>query len=131
MASIFSRIIQGEIPCHRVAESEEFLAFLDIRPIRPGHTLVVPKREIDQFFWLPDDLLTGLMLFAKPIARAIQMVTGAERVSAAVAGFDVPHAHLHLIPADSMMDLDFSRQAPADPDALAEMAGRIREVLGH
>ncbi|NMP21308.1 HIT family protein [Sulfobacillus harzensis] len=130
MPSIFTRIIRGEIPSHRVAESEAFLAFLDIRPIRPGHTLVVPKMEVDQFFRLDDGILADIMRFAKPIALAIQEVTGAERVGAAVAGFDVPHAHLHLIPADSMRDLDFSRQAAASPEELAAMAAEIREVLG-
>lgn len=129
MASIFTEIIQGEIPSHRVAENAHFLAFLDIRPIRPGHTLVVPKQEVDQFFDLDEDILSAMLPFAKPIAQAIRQVTGVERVGMAVAGFDVPHAHLHLIPANSMMDMDFRRQAPVSHDELADMARRLREAL--
>ncbi|MCY0878333.1 MAG: HIT family protein [Firmicutes bacterium] len=130
MPSVFSRIITGEIPSHKIWEDAAFLAFLDIRPVRPGHTLVVPKKEVDYFFDLEDDLLSRLLVFAKPVAQAIRTVTGAERVGAVVAGFDVPHAHLHLIPADHMGDLDFSRAKPASHDELAEMAAKLREALG-
>lgn len=129
MPSIFTRIIQGEIPSHTVAEDGQFLAFLDINPIRAGHTLVIPKIEVDQFFDLDDDLLSQVLLFAKPISQAIRRVTGASRVGAIVAGFDVPHAHLHLIPADTMADLDFRRAQPASQDDLARMADRLRQVL--
>ncbi|MCY0897392.1 MAG: HIT family protein [Firmicutes bacterium] len=130
MPSVFSRIIAGEIPSHRILENDEFLAFLDIRPVRPGHTLVVPKQEIDYFFDLDDALLSRVLLFAKPITRAIRQVTGAERIGAVVAGFDVPHAHLHLIPADTMADLDFSRATAASAEELSQMAAKIREALG-
>lgn len=129
MASIFSRIVSGDIPSYCVAEDETFLAFLDIRPVRPGHTLVVPKQEVDHFFDMDDDTLSRALVFAKPITRAIQRVTGAERVGAVVAGFDVPHAHLHLIPADTMADLDFTRAKPALEKDLLAMADNIRQVL--
>ncbi len=129
MSSVFTQIVRGEIPSHRVAEDEHFLAFLDIQPIRPGHTLVIPKEEVDHFFDMDDRLLSRALLFAKPIGRAIQAVTGADRVGAVVAGFDVPHAHLHLIPADTMADLDFSRAKRASHNELARMAEQLRKVL--
>lgn len=129
MSSVFSRIVRGEIPSHRVAEDESFMAFLDIRPVRPGHTLVVPKKEVDHFFDMDDHLLSRALVFAKPISRALQQITGSERIGAVVAGFDVPHAHLHLIPADDMADLDFSRARAAPSEELELMAEKIREVL--
>jgi histidine triad (HIT) family protein len=127
--SIFSRIVAGEIPAHRLREDDRFLAFLDVRPIRPGHALVIPKEEIDHFFDLPDDLLAELMVFAKPVANAIRSVTGAARVGCAVVGVEVPHAHLHLIPVDAVGDLDFRKAREADGDELAAMAERIRAAL--
>src|SRR3954465_9636090 len=130
MPSAFSKIVTGEIPAERLREDDDFLAFLDIRPIRAGHTLVIPKREIDHFFDLPDDLLGGLMVFAKPVANAIREVTGAARVGCAVVGIEVPHAHLHLTPVDAVGDLDFRRASEAGQDDLAAMAERIRAVLG-
>ena len=130
MPSIFSRIVAGEIPAHRLREDDRFLAFLDVRPIRPGHALVIPKEEIDHFFDLPDDLLAGLMTFAKPVANAIRSVTGAARVGCAVVGVEVPHAHLHLIPVDGVGDLDFRKSSEADQDDLAALAERIRAELG-
>ena len=129
MPSIFTRIVSGEIPSHRVAEDEEFLAFLDIQPVRPGHTLVIPKREIDHFFDMDRELLSRVLVFSKPISSAIQTVTGAQRIGAIVAGFDVPHAHLHLIPVDSMAELDFGRALPASPTELADMAEKIRQAM--
>jgi histidine triad (HIT) family protein len=129
MPSIFSRIVAGEIPAERIREDDEFLAFLDIRPIRAGHTLVVPKRDIDDFFDLPDDLISGLMVFAKPVARAIREETGATRVGCAVLGLEVPHAHLHLVPVDSVYDIDFHRSTPADPEDLEAMGERLRARL--
>ena len=128
--SIFSRIVAGEIPAHRLREDDRFLAFLDVRPIRPGHSLVIPKEEIDHFFDLPDDLLAELMVFAKPVANAIRSVTGSARVGCAVVGVEVPHAHLHLVPVDSVGDLDFRKASEADGDDLAAMAERIRAALG-
>jgi histidine triad (HIT) family protein len=127
--SIFSRIVAGEIPAHRLREDDRFLAFLDVRPIRPGHALVIPKEEIDHFFDLPDDLLADLMVFAKPVANAIRSVTGAARVGCAVVGVEVPHAHLHLIPVDGVGDVDFRKASEADQEDLAAMAERIRAAL--
>lgn len=129
MASIFSRIAKGELPCYRIAENDQFLAFLDIRPVSPGHTLVIPKVEVDHFFDLDEDELSQILVFAKPITRAIQQVTGAARVGAIVAGFDVPHAHLHLIPVNTMIELDFSRAKSVADEQLSSMADKIRETL--
>lgn len=130
MPSIFSRIVAREIPAHILREDDEFLAFLDVRPIREGHTLVVPKAEIPDVFDLPDPLLAGYLPFAKPVARAIKEVTGAQRVGMAVIGLEVPHAHLHLVPIDQIYDIDFRRAAPANDDELAATAARIRAALG-
>jgi histidine triad (HIT) family protein len=129
MPSAFSKIVTGEIPAERIREDDDFLAFLDIRPIRAGHTLVIPKREIDHFFDLPDDLLAGLMVFAKPVANAIREVTGAARVGCAVVGIEVPHAHLHLVPVDGAHDIDFRRATPADDAELAAIGERLRGKL--
>jgi histidine triad (HIT) family protein len=129
VSSIFSRIVAGEIPAHRLAEDDRFLAFLDVRPIRPGHALVIPKEEIDHFFDLPDDMLGDLMVFAKPVANAIRHVTGAARVGCAVVGVEVPHAHLHLVPIDGVGDLDFRKAREADQDELAAMADTVRAAL--
>jgi len=130
MPSIFTRIIEREIPAHILREDEEFLAFLDVRPIREGHTLVIPKAEIPDPFDLPEPLLAGLLPFARPVAQAIKQVTQATRVGMAVIGLEVPHAHVHLVPIDGLHDLDFRRARPADDDELAAMAERIRGALG-
>jgi histidine triad (HIT) family protein len=129
MASIFTRIVSREIPAHILREDDDYLAFLDVRPIREGHTLVIPKAEIDDVFDLPESLLAGLLPFAQPIAHAIQEVTQATRVGMAVVGLEVPHAHVHLVPIDGLHDLDFRRASPAADDDLSRMADRIREVL--
>lgn len=129
MPSLFTRIVAREIPAHILCEDDEFLAFLDIRPIRAGHSLVIPKSEIPDVFDLPDPLLAGLLPFARPVARAIKQVTGAQRVGMAVVGLEVPHAHIHLIPIDGLHDIDFRRAKPADEDELAAMAERIRGAL--
>ena len=109
MPTIFSRIVAGEIPSWRIAESDDYYAFLDINPIARGHTLVIPKREIDEFFDLPDDLIAGMMPFAKRVAAAIKAEVPCNRVGVAVVGLEVPHAHMHLIPIQGMHDIDFSR----------------------
>jgi histidine triad (HIT) family protein len=127
--SLFSQIAAGDIPAHKLREDDRFLAFLDIRPIRAGHTLVIPKQEIDHLFDLPDDLLGDLFVFAKPVATAIREVTGAARVGVAVVGVEVPHAHVHLVPLDDVHDIDFRRARPADPEDLAEMAERVRAAM--
>jgi len=126
MATIFTRIVAGEIPAHKIREDDRFLAFLDIRPIRAGHTLVIPKVEIDHLWDLPDDLLGDLFVFAKPVAAAIKAESGAARVGVAVVGVEVPHAHVHLVPLDDVHDIDFRRAREADQDELAEMARRLR-----
>lgn len=126
MPSIFSRIVAGEIPAHKLREDDRFLAFLDVRPIRAGHTLVIPKQEIDELFDLPDDLLGGLFVFARPVAAAIKAESGAARVGVAVVGVEVPHAHVHLVPLDDAHDIDFRRAQPADQDELAALAERLR-----
>lgn len=98
MASVFTRIINGEIPCYRVAEDDRYLAFLDVRPLKPGHTLVVPKNEVDYIFDMDEDALAGMMLFAQKVARAMKEVIACNRIGVAVIGLEVPHAHIHLVP---------------------------------
>jgi histidine triad (HIT) family protein len=107
--TLFSKIISGEIPSYKIAENEHFFAFLDINPLRQGHTLIVPKLEVDRFFDVPDEYLAGMLLFAKPIARAIEQSFECERCGLSVIGLEVPHAHLHLVPIDSADDLNFTR----------------------
>jgi histidine triad (HIT) family protein len=107
--SIFSKIIAGEIPSYKIAESEKFFAFLDIFPLREGHVLVVPKKEIDNFFDLPDDYLAELLVFAKPIAKAIESSFDCNRCGISVVGLEVPHAHMHLIPISFANDLNFTQ----------------------
>ncbi len=109
MASIFTKIINREIPGHIVAEDEDYLAFLDINPLVLGHTLVVPKNEIDYIFDLDDNLLAGLHIFCKRVARAIKSVVECNRIGVAVIGLEVPHAHIHLVPISTMDDLNFTR----------------------
>jgi histidine triad (HIT) family protein len=108
MPTLFTRIVQGEIPCYKVAEDNNFLAFLDINPLAKGHTLVIPKREIDYIFDLDDDLFSGLNLFAKKVARAIDKSVACKKVGIAVIGLEVPHAHIHLIPMNDIGDLNFA-----------------------
>jgi len=108
MASIFTRIINGEIPCFRVAEDDRFIAFLDVRPLKRGHTLVVPKEEIDYIFDLDEQTLTDMMIFARKVARAMKEVIECERIGVAVLGLEVPHAHIHLIPITRESDLLFT-----------------------
>jgi len=108
MATIFTRIISGEIPCYKVAESENFLAFLDINPLAEGHTLVIPKKEVDYIFDLDDELYSGLNLFAKKVAKAIGKSVKCAKVGVAVIGLEVPHAHIHLVPLKNIGDLNFA-----------------------
>jgi len=107
--SIFTKIIKGDIPSYRIAENEKFYAFLDISPLRPGHTLVVPKQETDKFFDLTEELLSELLVFARPIAKAIEKSFHCNRCGIAVIGLEVPHAHLHLVPINNADDLNFTR----------------------
>ena len=110
MASIFSKIVNGEIPAYKVAENEKFLAFLDVNPLVKGHVLVIPKTEVDYIFDLEDDVYLGLQAFAKKVALGIKKAIPCQRVGVAVMGLEVPHAHIHLVPMNSMQDLNFSRQ---------------------
>ena len=109
MASVFTKIVKGELPAYKVAEDERFLAFLDINPLSKGHTLVIPKEEIDYIFDLPEELYRDLWLFARKVARAIEKVVECERIGIAVVGLEVPHAHIHLIPINSVADMNFAK----------------------
>ncbi|MGA0257257.1 MAG: HIT family protein [Saprospiraceae bacterium] len=109
MPSIFTRIIEGEIPCYKIAEDEKHFAFLDINPLRPGHTLVVPKEEVDYIFDLPVERLAELHQFSQGVAKAIEKVVPCERIGVTVIGLEVPHAHIHLIPIRGIADMEFSR----------------------
>ena len=127
MATIFSKIIAGEIPCHKIAENEEFFAFLDINPIAEGHTLVVPKKEIDYLFDIEDDLLGRMMIFSKKVAQAIEKAIPCQRVGLTVIGLEVPHAHIHLVPIKKESDIYFGNpKLKKTPEELAEIAGKIR-----
>ena len=107
--TLFSKIIAGEIPSYKIAESDQFFAFLDIFPLQKGHVLVVPKIEVDKIFEVPDDFLGALLIFAKPIAKAIEKVFDCKRCGISVIGIEVPHAHMHLVPINSASDLNFTR----------------------
>ena len=109
MASIFSKIVRGEIPSYKICEDENYYAFLDINPLKEGHTLVIPKEETDYIFDLNDDLLGGMMVFAKKVALAIDQTIDCKRVGVAVLGLEVPHAHIHLVPLNDLHDIEFSK----------------------
>jgi histidine triad (HIT) family protein len=128
--TLFSKIINGEIPSYKIAENERFFAFLDIFPLREGHTLVVPKLEVDRFFDVPDDYLAQMLLFAKPIALAIERAFDCNRCGLSVVGLEVPHAHLHLVPIDSADDLNFTRgKLKLTPSALQSAQDKILRHL--
>ena len=128
--TIFSKIIAGEIPSYRIAENERFFAFLDIFPLREGHTLVIPKMEVDRFFDLPDAFLGEMLLFARPIAHAIEQAFECNRCGLSVVGLEVPHAHLHLVPIDSSDDLNFTRhKLKLKPEQLAAAREKILRHL--
>ena len=130
MASIFSKIIAGDIPCYKVAEDEHFFAFLDINPLVKGHTLVVPKREVDYIFDLQDEELAAFHVFAKSVARAIEQAIPCKRVGVAVMGLEVPHAHIHLIPIQKESDMYFGgKKMEVTQDVLADTAARIRNAF--
>jgi len=132
MASIFTKIINGEIPCHKIGETAECFAFLDIAPLRKGHTLVIPKKEIDYFYDLDDETLSAVMLFSKRVASAIEKTFACKRISVVVAGLEVPHAHVHLIPMDAISDIDFSQpKLNFTHPELAEMAELIRANISN
>lgn len=130
MASLFSRIVAGEIPAYKVAEDERFLAFLDIFPLAEGHALVIPKAEIDYIFGIDDQLLADLMIFSKKVALAIERVVPCQRIGVAVIGLEVPHAHIHLIPINHVSDIDFSRpKLKIVPERMAELQKLIAAGL--
>lgn len=125
MGTLFTKIIKGEIPCHKILENERYLAFLDIRPINPGHTLVIPKKEIDYIFTVDDDLLGGAFIFAKKVAAMIEKTVQCKRIGIMVAGLEVPHAHIHLVPINSVGDLNFAKAKSATPEELSQLAKKI------
>ena len=126
MNSIFTKIVNGEIPAHKVAETEQYLAFLDINPLKVGHVLVIPKQEVDYIFDLDDDTYAGLMIFAKIVAKAIKKAIPCNRIGVAVVGLEVPHTHVHLIPIDNITDMDFSNpKLKLSEKELSEVALRI------
>ena len=130
MPSIFTKIIQREIPAHIVAEDEQFLAFLDINPLVKGHCLVVPKQEVDYIFDLDDQTLAALHIFSKKVAKAIEKTVPCLRIGTAVVGLEVPHAHLHLVPLNNMDDINFSRpKLNPTPQELSDLVQAIRENL--
>lgn len=128
MATIFSRIIAGEIPCYKVAEDDDYYAFLDINPLTKGHTLVVPKKETDYIFDLDDRTLAGMMLFAKRVAEKIRQEIACTRVAIVVLGLEIPHAHIHLIPINSESDVDFRREKlKLTPEEFQKIADQLTE----
>lgn len=128
MASIFTKIVSGEIPCHKVAEDDDFLAFLDIMPLKKGHVLVIPKKEVDYIFDMDDELYIGLQLFAKKVAQGMRKVLPCKRIGVAVIGLEVPHAHIHLVPLEVVGDINFT--APKLTVASDEMAEIAKEISG-
>ena len=130
MATVFSKLVAGEIPCHKIAEDSEFFAFLDIHPVATGHTLVIPKEEVDYLFAIDDAKLGRMMAFAKRIARAQEQAIPCRRIGLTVIGLEVPHAHIHLVPITHESDMYFDRsKGTPTPDELAATAAAIREKL--
>ncbi|MDE6783702.1 MAG: HIT family protein [Paramuribaculum sp.] len=129
MASVFSMIVAGDIPCYKIAEDDAHLAFLDIRPMAPGHTLVIPKREVDYLFDLPDAEYLALELFAKRVAEALKATMPCKRVAEAVLGMEVPHAHIHLVPIQSEADVDFRKHVELTPVQMAEIAANVSAAV--
>ena len=126
MATIFSKIIAGEIPCYKVAENDNYFAFLDINPLAKGHTLVVPKCETDYIFDLDDQTLGGMVVFAKEVASKIKKMTGCKKVAMVVLGLEVPHAHIHLIPMNSENDVDFRKEKlKLTPEEFSQIAAEL------
>jgi len=129
MSTIFSKIISGEIPCYKIAENDQFLAFLDILPLAKGHTLIIPKQEVDYFFDLDNNLLTEYNIFAKEIARKIKAVVPCIKIGVAVIGLEVPHAHMHLVPINHIGDLNFTKErVKLSPEEFTLLADQIRNA---
>jgi histidine triad (HIT) family protein len=130
MPTIFTKILAGDIPAHKILENDRYLAFLDLRPVNPGHTLVIPKQEIDYIFDIEDELLQGLIVFAKRVAKAIRKAIPCKKIGVMVAGLEVPHAHIHLIPIlQSLAELNFARAKNMEQEELARIATKIRVNL--
>lgn len=130
MATLFSRIIKGEIPCYKIAEDDRYFAFLDINPLKAGHTLVVPKQETDYIFDLDDKILSGLVLFSKKVAVAIKHTFPCNRIGVAVLGLEIPHVHIHLVPMDTMEDVNFRNpKLKFTPEEFKQIAEKIRKEI--
>ncbi|MEM1328856.1 MAG: HIT family protein [Bacteroidota bacterium] len=130
MSSIFTKIVNGDIPSYKIVEDDQYLAFLDVFPLKKGHTLVIPKQETDYIFDLEDNLLAGLMVFAKKVAKAMDKTFDCERIGVAVIGLEVPHAHIHLLPMNHIGDIDFSQpKQQFSADEMKEIANAIRANL--
>jgi len=130
MATIFSKIVKGEIPSYKIAEDDRFFAFLDIHPLAKGHTLVIPKQEVDNLFDLDDETYKDLWLFAKKIARALDKTMNCERVGVAVVGLEVPHAHVHLVPINGIYDIDFSKpKLELGPEEFTMISKRVSAAI--
>lgn len=130
MASIFTKIINGEIPCYKVAENDKYFAFLDIMPLVEGHVLVIPKQEVDYIFDLDDETLSGLHLFAKKVAKGIEQVVSCNRIALQVIGLEVPHAHIHLIPMNSMKDANFANpKLSLSKEKMLELSSKIAAAI--
>jgi histidine triad (HIT) family protein len=130
MATLFTKIIKGEIPCYKIAEDERYFAFLDINPLMAGHTLVVPKVETDYIFDLPDAELSGLVLFSRKVAMAIEKAIPCARIGVAVIGLEIPHVHIHLVPMNKMSDLNFKNpKLSFTPEEFSKIAKRISEKV--
>lgn len=131
MATLFTKIIKGEIPCYKIAEDERYFAFLDINPLMAGHTLVVPKVETDYIFDLPDSELSGLVLFSKKVAMAIEKAIPCVRIGVAVIGLEIPHVHIHLVPMNQMADINFKNpKLSFTPEEFTKIAKRISNKVG-
>jgi histidine triad (HIT) family protein len=130
MPTIFTKIVNGEIPCYKVAETKDYLAFLDVRPLAEGHTLVIPKTEVDYIFDMEDEHYAGLMLFAKIVAKAVKKVIPCTKVGVAVIGLEVPHAHVHLVPMNAIGDLNFERERKQfTPEEYKAIADKIAKAF--
>lgn len=129
MSSIFTKIINGEIPCYKITENEDFIAFLDVNPNAKGHTLCVPKQEINKIFDMPEDLYLKLMAFSRKVASALEKTVPCKRIGMAVVGLEVPHTHVHLIPLQDMDDMRFQRKTTLTPEEFSKLAQDIAENL--
>lgn len=129
MSSIFTKIVNGEIPCYKVAEEEQFLAFLDVNPNAVGHTLCIPKQEIDKLFDMDEELYLGLMRFSKKVAAALEKTVPCERIGMAVIGLEVPHAHVHLIPINEMNEMRFQNKVALTKEEFEALATKIQQNL--